>query len=430
MMEEYAPFLTAEDSRLKKLFDVRTEFGDGPFVDDPYPAFERLRREGPVHRGSPAKLIGLDEHADDMWETQGIEVYSAYSFETCNYALIENELFSSEAFYRTAHVVDFLGDTILNKVGAEHRSYRDALQPIFKPSYVQNWWGPEFIEPAADILVSHFQHRGRGDLLGALTSRMPFYVTSAAFGVPADQALPFRMAMDEAGEGDDLGERMSGSAKAVAMLEEIVEERRTQAQDDIISRMLATERALPDGSKCPLNTQEIIDHTRVTVFAGGGTTWRQMGITLFALLDHPETLAEVRDSRDLMAQAVLEAARWNATDPVFSRMTTADTEFGGVKIPAGSVVNLCFGAANRDDARWEDPDAFDIHRPIQRSLTFAGGPHSCLGQHVARNEMEVAVGLALDRLPGLRWDPDELHPVITGGMIGRGATALPVVWNV
>jgi len=430
-MEEYADFLTAEDSRLEKLFDVHTEFAhEGKFIEDPYPEFHRLRREGPVHRGSPQRLLGLDEKADDVWTSQGIDVFSAYSFETCNRAFIENELFSSEAFYWRAHVPEFLGDTILNKVGADHRSYRDALQPVFKPSYVQSWWHEKFVAPAAEILVSHFRDRGRGDLLRDLTSRMPFYITSAAFGVPADQALPFRVAMDEAGAGHDLAERKAAAAKAVAMLEAIVEQRREQPQDDIISRMLATERVLPEGGRCPFRTQEIVDHTRVTVFAGGGTTWRQMGIALFALLDRPDQLAEVRADRSLLAAAVLEAARWNPTDPVFSRMTTADAELGGVAIPAGSIVHICLGAANRDEARWEDPDRFDIHRPVQRALTFGGGPHSCLGQHVARNEMETAIDLVLDRLPNLRWDPERPHPVITGTMIGRGATALPVVWDV
>lgn len=429
-MKEFEPFLIAEDSRLRELFDVETEFAhEGRFIEDPYPAFKRLREEGPVHRGSPNVLIGIDESADEAWHAQGLEVFSAYSFDTCNHALLENELFSSEAYYWKARVPEFLGDTILNKVGADHRSYRDALQPFFKPSYVQSWWSEKFVAPAADILVSHFQDRGRADLLRDLTSRMPFYITSAAFGVPADQALPFRVAMDQASGGHDLEERIAGAERAVAMLEDLVEQRRRAPEDDLISRMLGGERALPDGSTCPLTTREIVDHTRLTVFAGGGTTWRQMGITLFALLDHPDQLAELRDDSSLLGPAVLEAARWNATDPVFSRITTADTQLGGVDIPAGSVVHLCLGAANRDENRWGDADAFDIHRPVQRGLTFGGGPHSCLGQHVARNEMESAVGLALGRLPGLRWDPDQPHPVITGALIGRGATSLPVVWD-
>ena len=430
-MEEFAPYLVADDARLEDLFDVETEFAhEGVFIEDPYPDFARLRRQGPVHQGSPQVLLGIDEEADEAWRSQGIEVFSAYSFETCNYALIESELFSSEGYYWAVHVPEFLGDTILNKVGADHRSYRDPLQPIFKPSHVQAWWSQKFVAPAAEILVSHFQDRGRSDLLRDLCSRMPFYITSAAFGVPAELALPFRVAMDQAGGGTDLLDRIAGKDKAVAMLEELVEQRRNDPKDDIISKMIAAERTLPDGTSGRFSTKEIVDHTRLTVFAGGGTTWRQMGITFFALLDNPDQLAEVRDDRTLLGPAVLEAARWNATDPVFSRMTTADLELGGVDIPAGSIVHLCLGAANRDESRWDDPDAFDLYRPVQRSLTFASGPHSCLGQHVARNEMETAVDLALDRLPGIRWDPDQPHPVITGAMIGRGATKLPVVWDV
>ncbi|MGE0881568.1 MAG: cytochrome P450 [Acidimicrobiia bacterium] len=362
-MQEFAPFLLAEDPRLKQLFDVETEFvHHGVFVDDPYPQFHELRESGPVHKGSPSVALGIDPHADDNWLAQGHEVYSCYSFDTCNYAFIENELFSSEAYYTATHVTEHLGDTVLNKVGADHRSYRDALQPAFKPSYVQNWWREKFTAPTAEILVSHFQNRGKVDLLRDLTSRMPFYITSAAFGVGPDQALPFRVAMDAAGRAPTAEERADAVRTSIDMLEGIVAARRAEPQDDIISMLLGIERTTPEGGKCPFTTKEIVDHTRVVVFAGGGTTWRQMGITLFALLDNSDQMDEVRRDRSLLSGAVLEAARWNPTDPMFGRMTTADTELGGVKIPKGSVVQICLGAANRDPARWEDPDRVDIHR--------------------------------------------------------------------
>ena len=86
----------------------------------------------------------------------------------------------------------------------------------------------------------------------------------------------------------------------------------------------------------------------------------------------------------------------------------------GVDIPAGSVMHLCFGAANRDPARWERPDEYDITRPPKPALGFGSGPHVCLGMHVARAEMHPGIGTLLDRLPNLRLDPDAEPPSIIG----------------
>ena len=97
----------------------------------------------------------------------------------------------------------------------------------------------------------------------------------------------------------------------------------------------------------------------------------------------------------------------------------------GVALPKGAVLHLCLGAANRDTERWDDPDAFDPYRTTRPSLAFGGGPHVCIGQHVARAEMSVAINALLDRLPGLRLDPDETPPEIIG-FYERGATAIPV----
>nr|MDT0666512.1 cytochrome P450 [Micromonospora sp. DSM 115978] len=162
--------------------------------------------------------------------------------------------------------------------------------------------------------------------------------------------------------------------------------------------------------------------------AGSGTTWKQMGITLTALLRRPELLAAVRGDRSLMRAAVEESLRWSPTDPMFSRFVTRDVEFHGVHLPKGAVLHLGIGAANRDPDRWERPDEYDITRPLKRSLGFGGGPHICLGMHVARAEISVGVGALLDRLPNLRLDPDAEAPRLIG-MYERGATEIPVVFG-
>src|SRR5439155_2254112 len=162
--------------------------------------------------------------------------------------------------------------------------------------------------------------------------------------------------------------------------------------------------------------------------AGSGTTWKQMGITLYALLTHPQYLEAVRDDRSLLRPAIEESLRWCPTDPMFARYVGEDTELAGVASPKGSVVHLSLGAANRDPARWERPDEYDLFRPMLPALGFGGGPHVCIGQHVARAEMHVAIEALLDGLPNLRLDPDAAPPQIIG-MYERGPTELPVLWG-
>ena len=136
----------------------------------------------------------------------------------------------------------------------------------------------------------------------------------------------------------------------------------------------------------------------------------------------------MREDRSLLRNAIEESVRWNATDPMFSRWVAEDTTMAGVDIPAGAVVHLCLGAANRDPSRWEHPDVYDLHRRPQTGLGFGGGPHICLGMHVARAEMFTAISALLDRLPRLRLDPDAEPPSIIG-LYERGPTEINVVWG-
>jgi cytochrome P450 len=183
-----------------------------------------------------------------------------------------------------------------------------------------------------------------------------------------------------------------------------------------------------DGTRHRLTDAEIHSFALLLLAAGSGTTWKQMGIVLTALLQRPEVLTAVRADRSLLRPAVEEALRWMPTDPMFSRYVTRDIDFHGTRLPEGAVLHLCLGAANRDPARWQRPDDYDITRPMRASLAFGGGAHICLGMHVARAEISTGVGALLDRLPDLRLDPDAVAPGYIG-MYERGVTEIPVIFG-
>lgn len=146
------------------------------------------------------------------------------------------------------------------------------------------------------------------------------------------------------------------------------------------------------------------------------------------MLRHTDQLDALRADRGLMAQTIEEGLRWEPPLLGIPRTATREVEIDGVVVPAGATVSVNLGAANRDEARFPDPDVFDIFRPQKTNVAFATGAHRCLGLHLARLESTVALSALLDRLPDLRLDPvaEDVH---ISGLTFRSPLALPVVFD-
>jgi cytochrome P450 len=203
----------------------------------------------------------------------------------------------------------------------------------------------------------------------------------------------------------------------------IIEERRADPSDDVISVLAQAEL---EGTR--LTDEEICSFLRLLLPAGAETTYRSSSNLLWGLLSHPEQLDALRNHRSLVPQAIEEGLRWEPPLLGIMRTATRDTEVEGVHVPAGSVVAVNIGSANHDEKYWDDPEAFDIFRPARQHLAFAWGPHMCLGLHLARMETRVVLTQLLDRLPGLRFDP-ETEPAPITGAVFRAPQALHVTWD-
>lgn len=241
---------------------------------------------------------------------------------------------------------------------------------------------------------------------------------TGSFGLSIEEALDVRTALEGLPGGRSLNDYIMP----------IIAARREEPRDDLISMLCHSEVKDEDGATHRLSDEEIMGFANLLLAAGSGTTWKQMGITLVALLTTPGAIEAVCEDRSLLRSAIDESVRWNVTDPMFTRWPTEATTIGGVDIPAGAAVHLCIGSANRDPARWENPDSYDIRRPQRTSLGFAQGAHICLGMHVARAELLTAIGALLDRLPNLRLDPEAEPPSIIG-LYERGPSHVPVLWG-
>jgi cytochrome P450 len=421
--------VTADDPRYKELFDVRTEArASGHLLEeDMNQHFARLRETAPIHKGFLSELLEVPEH-HAKYATPKVG-YSAFSFEACNAAFRDNETFSSRLYEEMPGVqAGFGGKTILQMVGLEHRHYRATLQPMFLKPKAFSWWRDRWIDEIVSTLIDSLRNEDRADLNQQFCARMPMHVVTRGVGLDGEDALAFRMALQTMmGQGSSPQQQGQALQTIDQLLGQTVRRRREQPGDDVISGLIATELEQEDGSTRPLTDQEIMSNCRLIILAGGGTTWRQLGITLCALLDRPEQLEAIRADRSLIEAAIEEAARWNPTDPYFSRLVTRDTVLDGVELPAGVVLDICLGAANRDPTRWERAEEYDLHRPFQSHLAFSIGPHQCLGMNVAKAEMTVALNAFLDTFPNLRLDPDAPTPQLVGALEGRGMTAVPVL---
>jgi cytochrome P450 len=213
---------------------------------------------------------------------------------------------------------------------------------------------------------------------------------------------------------------IAASASLKEYFGEILTERRRDPRDDLIS-MLA--QAEIDGTR--LTDAEIFAFLLLILPAGFETTYRASGNLLVGLLSEPALLDRIRTDRAMVHGAVAEALRWEPPITSVMRVATRDCELGGVEIPAGTTVNVSIAAANRDPARYPDPDRFDPTRTNIAHLTFGAGPHMCLGAHLARMEATVAVNALLDRLPDMRLDASEPTPTITG-VAFRSPAAVPI----
>jgi cytochrome P450 len=153
-----------------------------------------------------------------------------------------------------------------------------------------------------------------------------------------------------------------------------------------------------------------------------------LGSLLHSLLTHPGALEEVRADRALVGAAIEETLRFETSVTIVNREPLEDADVGGCVIPAGVSLLVATGSANHDESRYERPEEWDLHRPPTPHLAFGTGRHQCLGMHLARLELRIALEEVLERLPGLRLDPDDPPPPITGFAF-RSPPRLPVVFD-
>ena len=400
-----------------QLFDDLEDFGSfddavAGDVRDPYTELARARRTSPVQR--------LD--ISGMPHEESKPVFMLYRYDEIAQVLRDNETFSSSIIIR------FFGEALgkhvmLGMDEPEHRRYRSLVSAAFSQKALARRQDA-LVERVANELIDRFVERGGADLVREFTFPYPTQIIAGLLGLPrADYPQFQRWSISLLSIIVNRERAVAASTALRDYFAPILAARRQEPRDDLISSLA---RAEIDGEH--LSDEEIFSFLRLLLPAGVETTYRSTGNLLFGLLSNPEQLDAVRSDRSLIPQAIEEAVRWEAPLLTITRVATRDTELAGQPIPTGSTVMLVLGAANRDDDRYPDPDRFDIFRAPKPNISWGHGVHVCLGMHLARLEMRVALDLLLGRLPHLRLDPEGNDPHIRG-QVFRSPTSLPVLFG-
>lgn len=381
---------------------------------DPYPIFARHRAKHGVFRGSvmdwsktPESL--LPEHQ-----------FAAVSFDAVNTVFRDGKSFNSKIYDNTIGL--FIGPSILAMEGKTHRDHRNLVSAAFKSRSLQRW-EPEVVRPICEALVDEFIESGSADLVRDFTFEFPTRVISKLLGLPEEDLSWFRQ---RAVELISYTVKYKRAFEASAALKDYflgqIDLRRSHPTEDIIGDLVTAEI---DGEK--LTDEAIYSFLRLLLPAGLETTYRSSGNLIYLLLTHPEQFAAVQADHELIGQAIEEGLRYETPLTTVQRSTTQDTELDGVALPAGAVIDVCMGSANRDEDRWERPEEFDIFRKRVPHITFAAGEHTCMGLHLARMETRVAMESLLGRVRNLQLVTDD-DPHIFGQPF-RSPTAIPVTFD-
>ncbi|MFC5818148.1 cytochrome P450 [Nonomuraea harbinensis] len=279
-----------------------------------------------------------------------------------------------------------------------------------------------------EIAVEHIEAMkaagDEADLVPAFALPLPSLVICELLGVDYADRAEFQehtsVALDSSADPE---RRALSGAELYGFMQRLVAHKRDNPADDLLS-------GLVHDADPPLTDAQLVDVALVLLGAGHETTANQLSLSTFALLENPDQLAALRADPSLIDNAVEELLRHLSIIQLgVNRVTTEPVTLGGVDIPAGATVVIATPEVNRDAQHWPDPDRLDVRRPRTPHLAFGHGVHQCLGQQLARVEMQIGLRELITRLPGLRLAvPAEKIPV-RNEMLIFGVHSLPVTWS-
>jgi len=384
------------------------------YYQSPYPAFARLRDESPVHwhAASRSWLVARWEDAEALLRAP--RQYSSYGYQNAYFERLRPELRAE------APTLELRGrtPTLITSDPPQHTRLRRLLQTAFTPKAIEG------LRPRVETLVSELLDalagHPRTDLVAALAYPFPAMMIADILGVPRQDRDLFKRVssdvvrfMNRTNPNTELTVEFARTADRSladfrAYLRSLIQAHRERPRDDLLSTLIDAEF---DGDT--LEEEELLANLVLFLIAGHETTTGLISSAVYVLLRHPDQLEAVKLDRARLPATAAEALRFETPVQRVRRVVSEEVSLGSVTIRAGEPAEILIGSANRDPARFERADEFDITREPVPSLAFGKGVHRCIGESLALLEAETALSLLLDRYPGLAlapgWEPEWSH---------------------
>ncbi|MEU4308419.1 cytochrome P450 [Streptomyces rochei] len=306
----------------------------------------------------------------------------------------------------------------------EHTRYRRMLLPAFTVRRVRAMRSA--VQARVDeILDGMLEAGGPVDLVSAYANAVPTSVICELLGIPRHNLEFFRDVTRISGSRTSTAEQVAEALGSLfGLLAELIAERREEPRDDLISK-LVTDHLIPGH----VTTDQLLSTLGITINAGRETTTSMIALSTLLLLDRPELLEELRRDPSLMPAAVDELLRvLSVADSIPLRVAAEDIELSGRTVPADDGVIALLAGANHDPEQFDDPGKVDFHRTDNHHVAFGYGVHQCVGQHLARLELEVALDTLVRRVPTLRLAGDRDQVVVKDDSATFGLEELMVTW--
>ena len=369
----------------------------GDFAFDEMPgqalhSFLREKREaGPIQ---PAHFMGLP-------------CFVISQEQALSAAFKDDHTFPGHRMYEAAFAPAIGSSFISDPDPASHLQYRKLATPAFRSRAVSRYSETGLVALAHE-LVDGLEGRDAFDLVSEFTSRFPYLVITRLLGLPREREDEFHAwALALLTFREDPERALVARGELSEFLAPVVEARRRDPQDDVISGLVQSE---VDGRK--LTDEEVFSHIRLLFPTGGETTYGSLGNLLSALFTHEGEWQRIVEDRTRIPAAVEEGLRWETPIAVLPRMSRSEpSEFMGTELPPDSWVLFAIAGANRDPKLLDDPDRFCPDREQPANLVFGRGTKSCPGLHFAKRNMAVALDVLSQRMPDLELtDTDAAEP--------------------
>ncbi|MCX4635435.1 cytochrome P450 [Streptomyces platensis] len=391
-----------------------------PLLDDPYAAYAALRDAGPVHR-----ITGADGHP--AWlVTRYDDVRGALA----DPRLSLDKRHATPNGYRGFALPPALDANLLNMDPPDHTRVRRLVVKAFTTGRVEALRAPA--RRIADALLDAMAERGRAELIADYAAPLSIAVICDLLGIPHRDRPDFLAWSDALITPDPSRPELMKEAigAMLTFYTGLIAAKRAEPGDDLLSDLIAVrDEAAPGEEDDRLTEDELTSLAFLILFAGYESTAHLIANAVLALLDHPDQLRELQRNPAELPTAVEEFLRFDNPYPVaIRRFPMEDMEIGGVRIPAGESVLLSIASANRDPARFPEPDALDRGRDLSGHLGMGHGIHHCLGAPLARLEAVTALEALLGRFPELRLAVPRGDLRHRRALRARGLISLPVAW--